>query len=85
MQSPKTFKYADQWGDEPPAELANELARRVRVRMKEVMANIRGVDAPDEFFDYRIMKEVPEVAPFTDPHLVDERALAKDGDAPAAE
>ena len=69
--------HADAWGDEPPAELANELARRVRVRMKEVMANIRGVAAPNEFYDYRIMKEVPEVAPFSDPHLIDARALGE--------
>ncbi len=51
----------DSAGDDPPTELANELVRRVRVRMKEVMANIRGTAAPDTFYDYRIEKEVPEV------------------------
>lgn len=55
-------------------ELANELVRRVRVRMKEVMANIRGIQAPDTFYDYRIEKEVPEVPPFSDPHEIDKRA-----------
>ena len=64
----------DSWGDDPPTELANELVRRVRVRMKEVMANIRGTAAPDTFYDYRIEKEVPEVPPFSDPHEIDRRA-----------
>lgn len=65
----------DDWGAEPPVEYANELARRIRVRMKNVMANIRGEQPPKGFFDYRIMKEVPEVEPFADPHQVDARAL----------
>ena len=69
------LEHMDSWGAEPPVELANELVRRVRVRMKEIMANIRGVAVPNEYFDYRIMKEVPEIPPFTDPHEVDERAL----------
>ena len=64
------------WGPEPPVEYANELARRIRVRMKNVMANIRGEQPPKGFFDYRIMKEVPETEPFADPHQVDARALA---------
>lgn len=72
------LKDMDSWGDEPPVELANELARRIRVHMKDVMANIRGVKAPDTFFDYRIMKEVPEIPPFSDPHKVDQAALAAD-------
>ncbi|MEE1296333.1 MAG: lysophospholipid acyltransferase family protein [Bifidobacterium sp.] len=66
----------DSWGADPPAELADELARRVRVRMKEVMATIRGVPAPDTFYDYRIQQEIPEIKPFADWHQVDERALA---------
>ncbi len=66
----------DDWGPEPPVEYANELARRIRVRMKNVMANIRGEQPPKGFFDYRIMKEVPETEPFADPHQVDARALA---------
>lgn len=65
----------DDWGAEPPVEYANELARRIRVRMKNVMANIRGEQPPKGFFDYRIMKEVPETEPFADPHQVDARAL----------
>ncbi|NEG69803.1 lysophospholipid acyltransferase family protein [Bifidobacterium choloepi] len=51
---------ADTWNGEPPKAYADELVRRVRLRMKEVMADIRGEREPDTFFDFRIMKEVPE-------------------------
>ena len=68
----------DDWGAEPPVEYANELARRIRVRMKNVMANIRDEQPPKGFFDYRIMKEVPEVEPFPDLHQMDARALTQD-------
>ncbi|OKY79755.1 MAG: 1-acyl-sn-glycerol-3-phosphate acyltransferase [Bifidobacterium bifidum] len=37
---------SESWGDEPPVELADELTRRVRVRMTQVMAEIRGERAP---------------------------------------
>ncbi|KFI63776.1 acyltransferase [Bifidobacterium cuniculi] len=76
--------HMDEWGDEPPSELADELARRVRVRMKEVMATIRGEQAPAGFFDYRIMREIPEVEAFSDPHQVDAQALAQTADAAPA-
>ena len=68
----------DDWGAEPPVEYANELARRIRVRMKNVMANIRDEQPPKGFFDYRIMKEVPEVEPFPDLHQMDAHALTQD-------
>lgn len=51
---------ADTWDGDPPTEYADELARRIRLRMKELMAEIRGEKAPDTFYDYRLMKEVPE-------------------------
>ena len=45
---------------EPPTELADELTRRVRLRMTEIMAEIRGEDAPDGVWDYRTMSRVKE-------------------------
>ncbi|KFI68177.1 lysophospholipid acyltransferase family protein [Bifidobacterium magnum] len=57
---------SDTWGDEPPESYADELARRIRLRMKEIMADIRGEKAPDTFYDYRLMKRVPETA---DPYV----------------
>ena len=48
----------DQWGEEPPAALADELTERIRVRMTEIMAEIRGEDAPDGVWDYRRMERV---------------------------
>lgn len=36
----------DSWGEEVPEDPANELTRRIRVRMTEVMAEIRGEQAP---------------------------------------
>lgn len=50
----------ESWGEEPPVELADELTRRIRVRMTEVMAEIRGEQAPDGFWDYRAMRRVSE-------------------------
>lgn len=67
----------DSWDDDPPVALADELARRIRVRMKEIMAQIRGIPAPKGFFDYRLMKEVPEPAPFTDFKTIDKQALGE--------
>lgn len=64
---------ADSWGEEPPMAYADELARRVRIRMKEIMSYIRGIPAPDGFFDYRLMKEVPEADPYETPAEVDAR------------
>lgn len=49
----------DQWGEEPPIELANELADRIRRRCETVMAEIRGEEPPVEgYWDYRTMKRV---------------------------
>ena len=48
------------WGDEPPVELADELTRRVRVRMTQVMAEIRGERAPSGYWDYRTMSRVTD-------------------------
>ncbi|RSX55126.1 Acyltransferase [Bifidobacterium dolichotidis] len=54
---------AESWGTEPPQEYADEIARRVRVRMTEIMADIRGCTRPEGYFDYRSMQEVPEQEP----------------------
>ena len=48
----------DQWGEEPPAALADELTERIRVRMTEIMAEIRGEEAPEGVWDYRQMRRV---------------------------
>ncbi|KAB8288690.1 acyl-phosphate glycerol 3-phosphate acyltransferase [Bifidobacterium ramosum] len=53
----------DTWADGidgVPAALADELTRRIRVRMTEVMAEIRGEDAPDGYWDYRTMRRVKD-------------------------
>ena len=50
----------DSWGDEPPVELAQALADRVRARMETVMAEIRGEEPPAEgYWDYRTMSRIP--------------------------
>ncbi|KFI47357.1 lysophospholipid acyltransferase family protein [Bifidobacterium boum] len=50
----------DSWGDEPPAELAQALADRVRARMEEIMAEIRGEQPPAAgYWDYRTMSRKP--------------------------
>ena len=51
---------SESWGDEPPVELADELTRRVRVRMTQVMAEIRGERAPSGYWDYRPMRRVTD-------------------------
>ncbi|WP_265454052.1 lysophospholipid acyltransferase family protein [Bifidobacterium bifidum] len=51
---------SESWGDEPPVELADELTRRVRVRMTQVMAEIRGERAPSGYWDYRTMNRVTD-------------------------
>ena len=43
-----------------PSELADELTRRVRVRMTQVMAEIRGERAPSGYWDYRTMSRVTD-------------------------
>lgn len=43
-----------------PEHLADELTRRIRVRMTEIMAEIRGEQAPDGYWDYRTMRRVKE-------------------------
>ena len=50
----------DSWGEEVPEDLANELTRRIRVRMTEIMAEIRGEQAPDGYWDYRTMSRVKD-------------------------
>ena len=50
----------EQWGEEVPEQLADELTRRIRVRMTEIMAEIRGEQAPEGYWDYRAMKRVKE-------------------------
>ncbi|MDF7664375.1 lysophospholipid acyltransferase family protein [Bifidobacterium sp. ESL0763] len=48
------------WGEEPPKELADELATRVRERMEVVMAEIRGEEPPAEgYWDYATMSRKP--------------------------
>ena len=51
---------SESWGDEPPVELADELTRRVRVRMTQVMAEIRGERAPSGYWGYRTMRRVTD-------------------------
>ena len=51
---------SESWGDEPPVELADELTRRVRVRMTQVMAEIRGERAPSGYCDYGTMSRVSD-------------------------
>lgn len=51
---------SESWGDEPPVELVDELTRRVRVRMTQVMAEIRGERAPSGYWDYRTMRRVTD-------------------------
>ena len=51
---------SESWGDEPPVDLADELTRRVRVRMTQVMAEIRGERAPSGYWDYRTMRRVTD-------------------------
>ena len=51
---------SESWGDEPPVELADELTRRVRVRMTQVMAEIRGERAPSGYWDYRTIRRVTD-------------------------
>lgn len=51
---------SESWGDEPPVEFADELTRRVRVRMTQVMAEIRGERAPSGYWDYRTMRRVTD-------------------------
>ncbi len=47
----------DQWGEEPPTELVDELTMRVLRRMNEIMSEIRGEDMPKEgYWDYRYMR-----------------------------
>ncbi|KFJ02515.1 1-acyl-sn-glycerol-3-phosphate acyltransferase [Bifidobacterium subtile] len=49
-----------QWGEEPPAALADELAGRVRERMETVMTEIRGEQPPAEgYWDFRTMSRKP--------------------------
>ena len=48
----------ESWGEWPPDEVANELTRRIRVRMTEIMAEIRGIEAPAGYWDYRTMQRV---------------------------
>lgn len=49
---------SESWGGWPPDEAADELTRRIRVRMTEIMAEIRGMKAPAGYWDYRTMQRV---------------------------
>ncbi len=51
---------SESWGELPPLESAAELARRIRVRMTQIMEEIRGEKSPAGYFDYRLMKRVTE-------------------------
>ena len=51
---------ASEWGESVPEHLADELTRRIRVRMTEIMAEIRGEQAPDGYWDYRTMSRVKD-------------------------
>ena len=50
----------DSWGKDVPTDRADELTRRIRVRMTEIMAEIRGEQAPDGYWDYRTMSRVKD-------------------------
>ena len=50
----------DQWGEEPPAELVDELTDRVFRRLNAVMEEIRGESFPaGGYWDYRSMSRKP--------------------------
>lgn len=49
----------DSWGEQPPQEVVEALSMRVLKRMNEMMAEIRGEDAPAEYFDYSSMTRKP--------------------------
>lgn len=54
------LKGADSWGAQPPKGLIMELVNRVRQRMENIMAEIRGEQPPEEgMWDYRTMSRVP--------------------------
>lgn len=48
----------DTWGEEPPEQAADELTRRIRERMTQIMSEIRGEKAPQGYWDYRTMSRV---------------------------
>ncbi len=51
---------AQSWGQEPPRELVRELTNRIRQRMENIMAEIRGEEPPVEgLWDYRTMSRRP--------------------------
>ena len=50
----------DSWGKDVPTDRADELTRRIRVRMTEIMAEIRGEQAPDGYWDYCTMSRVKD-------------------------
>lgn len=50
--------HQDEWGQMPPVELADALTERVRVRMTQIMEEIRGEQAPSGYWDYRTMSRV---------------------------
>ena len=48
------------WGQEPPRKAVAALTERIRNRMEDVMAEIRGERPPSEgYWDYRTMSRVP--------------------------
>ena len=54
------LEHQDSWGEWPDAEDADELTRRIRVRMTQIMEEIRGEKAPDGYWDFRTMKRVAD-------------------------
>lgn len=54
------LEHQESWGEWPNAEDADELTRRIRVRMTRIMEEIRGEKAPDGYWDFRTMKRVTD-------------------------
>lgn len=70
----------DSWGQEPPKEAVRELTNRVRQRMENVMAEIRGEEPPVEgMWDYRTMSRELRPSLTRDVSLT---ALPDDGSRP---
>ena len=54
------LEHQESWGEWPNAEDADELTRRIRVRMTRIMEESRGEKAPDGYWDFRTMKRVTD-------------------------
>lgn len=54
------LKDSDSWGEDPPIELADALAERIRERMEVIMSEIRGEQPPSGgYWDYPTMSRKP--------------------------